>query len=303
MSAAQPDFRIASVALDEKSVVKRAKEIEQEREVAIRDLLEKNHFVPHGSLGGPYHLILAIVENRLVFDIRLTDGAEHRRVVLSLTPFRRVVKDYFMICESYYAAVRDAPAQDRSHRHGPPRPARRGCGTLRERLERKDRDGYGYRAAAVHADLRAASEGRGMSGDVPGAVLFVCSRNAVRSPMASALMRHVYGSRIYVASAGVNPGEPDSIAIQVMNEMGIDISGRRPRGVDEVEETAFDLVVALAPSAREAAALAAPARRHDGILADARSHRVRGLARDAACRLSRAAGPPAGPHPSASGRA
>jgi len=88
-----------------------------------------------------------------------------------------------------------------------------------------------------------------MSGDVR-AVLFVCSRNAVRSPIASALVRHVFGTRVYVASAGVAPGEPDSIAIQVMNEMGIDISGRRPRGLDEVEETAFDLVVALAPDAR-----------------------------------------------------
>src|SRR6185503_475420 len=102
-------FRVAGLELDEKSVVKRAREIEQERAVAIRDLLESNVFAPHGSPGGPYHLILSIAENRLVFDIRLTDGPEsnreHKKVVLSLTPFRRVVKDYFMICESYFNAV------------------------------------------------------------------------------------------------------------------------------------------------------------------------------------------------------
>jgi len=89
-----------------------------------------------------------------------------------------------------------------------------------------------------------------MSGDPPGSVLFMCSRNSVRSPMASALTRRVFGSRIYVASVGLNPGEPDSIAIQVMNEMGIDISSRRPRGIDELEETSFDLVVALSSDAR-----------------------------------------------------
>jgi len=137
MSAAQPDFRIASVALDEKSVVKRAKEIEEERAVAIRDLLEKNHFAPHGSPGGPYHLILAIVEGRLVFDIRLMDGAEHKKVVLSLTPFRRVVKDYFMICESYYAAVRDAPAQIEAIDMGRRGLHNEGAETLRERLNGK----------------------------------------------------------------------------------------------------------------------------------------------------------------------
>ena len=87
----------------------------------------------------------------------------------------------------------------------------------------------------------------------PTSVLFLCSRNSVRSPMASALVRHMFGSRIYVASAGMNPGEPDSIAIAVMNETGVDISGRRPRGVDELEETTFDLVVALSSVARATA--------------------------------------------------
>lgn len=102
-------FRLASVTLDEASVVRRTREIEQEREIAIYDLLEENSFTPVGSGGGPYNLVLAIEENRLVFDIRLADDATHGKVMLSLTPFRRVVKDYFLVCESYFKAIRTQP--------------------------------------------------------------------------------------------------------------------------------------------------------------------------------------------------
>jgi len=102
-------FRIAAIELDERTVARRSREIEQEREIAIYDLLEDNSFAPAGSEGGPYKLMLSIAENRLVFDIRLESGDEHGRVMLSLTPFRKVVKDYFLICESYYKAIRTAP--------------------------------------------------------------------------------------------------------------------------------------------------------------------------------------------------
>src|SRR5215469_7268964 len=102
-------YRLAGIALDEASVVRRTREIEQEREIAIYDLLESNSFTPAGSPGGPYHLVLAIEENRLVFDIRLEGEAPHGKVMLSLTPFRKVIKDYFLICESYYKAIRNAP--------------------------------------------------------------------------------------------------------------------------------------------------------------------------------------------------
>lgn len=87
----------------------RSREIADERKVAIYDLLAGNHFRPRGSSGGPYHLVLGIAESRLVFDIRLADGSRHGRVQLSLTPFRRVVKDYLGICQSYYAALRGSP--------------------------------------------------------------------------------------------------------------------------------------------------------------------------------------------------
>ncbi|HUO89873.1 MAG TPA: UPF0262 family protein [Rhizomicrobium sp.] len=102
-------FRLIAVTLDERTIVRRTREIEQERDIAIYDLLESNSFRPEGSEGGPYQLILGIEENRLSFDIRLEDGSEHGKVMLSLTPFRRVIKDYFLVCESYYKAIRNAP--------------------------------------------------------------------------------------------------------------------------------------------------------------------------------------------------
>jgi uncharacterized protein (UPF0262 family) len=103
------DYRLSAIALDEASVVYRSRAIEQEREVAIYDLLEANLFKPEGSPGGPYQLTLAMEENRLVLDVRLQDGSEHARLLLSLTPLRKTVKDYFLICDSYYKAIRTAP--------------------------------------------------------------------------------------------------------------------------------------------------------------------------------------------------
>lgn len=108
MSGDDP-FRIAAISLDERTVVHRTRQIEQEREIAIYDLLEANRFRPAGSDGGPYHLVLGVEENRLVFDIQLEDKSRHRKIMLSLTPFRRVIKDYFLICDSYFKAIRTAP--------------------------------------------------------------------------------------------------------------------------------------------------------------------------------------------------
>ena len=105
-----PVFRLSAITLDEASMVRRTRAIEQEREVAIYDLLEANYFKPEGSAGGPYHLTLGVEENRLVFDIMLEDGRAHGRLMLSLTPFRGLVRDYFLICDSYYKAIRTAPA-------------------------------------------------------------------------------------------------------------------------------------------------------------------------------------------------
>ena len=103
------DFRLTAITLDEQSVVQRSRAIEQEREVAIYDLLEANLFKPDGSAGGPYHLTLSVEETRLALDIALEDGTPHGKVMLSLAPLRKTVKDYFLVCENYYKAIRTAP--------------------------------------------------------------------------------------------------------------------------------------------------------------------------------------------------
>jgi uncharacterized protein (UPF0262 family) len=105
---ADPAFRLAEITLDERSVVRRGADIEHERKVAIYDLLEENSFAPVGDGGGPYHLHLGIEENRLVFDIRRQSGEPVGKVLLGLSSFRRVVKDYFEICDSYFKAIKTA---------------------------------------------------------------------------------------------------------------------------------------------------------------------------------------------------
>ena len=89
--------------------------------------------------------------------------------------------------------------------------------------------------------------------DLPGAVLFACSRNSVRSPMAAAILKHLAGRRIYVDSAGVRAGEPDPFAIAVMEELGIDLSGHRPAALADLHDTSFDLIVTLSPEAHHKA--------------------------------------------------
>jgi uncharacterized protein (UPF0262 family) len=99
---------LVEITLDEKSIGRSNPDVEHERTVAIYDLIEENHFAPEGHKGGPYTLQLGIAENRLVFDIKTAKGEAVMAHLLSMTPFRRIVKDYFMICDSYYAAIRTA---------------------------------------------------------------------------------------------------------------------------------------------------------------------------------------------------
>jgi uncharacterized protein (UPF0262 family) len=108
--SADGDHRLESIEIDEVSLAPASRDVEHERQVAVFDLLEANSFRPAEAARGPYALKLALQEGRLAFDIR-GDGFE-RRHLLSLSPFRGVVKDYFMVCESYYQAIRQAsPAQ------------------------------------------------------------------------------------------------------------------------------------------------------------------------------------------------
>jgi uncharacterized protein (UPF0262 family) len=100
--------RLTAVTLDEASIGRPNKDVEHERTVAIYDLTQENNFRPVDHVGGPYALHLSITGNRLVFDIRLEDGTPVIAHMLSLAPFRRIVKDYFTVCDSYYAAIRTA---------------------------------------------------------------------------------------------------------------------------------------------------------------------------------------------------
>ncbi len=100
--------RLVSVKLDEKSIGRSNPDVEHEREVAIYDLLEQNSFAPVSHDGGPYTLHLSISGNRLLFDIRQEDGTPVVRHFFSLSPLRRIVKDYYLICDSYYQAIRTA---------------------------------------------------------------------------------------------------------------------------------------------------------------------------------------------------
>jgi protein-tyrosine-phosphatase len=92
-----------------------------------------------------------------------------------------------------------------------------------------------------------------VAADLPDAVLFACRMNAVRSPMAAALMRHYFPRRVYVESAGVHSGEIDPFAVAVMEEIGIDMSGHAPHSIAELHDTLFDLIVTLAPEAHHQA--------------------------------------------------
>ena len=100
--------RLVAVTLDENSIGRSGPDIEHERAVAIYDLLEANVFAPVDHGRGPFKLHLSIAGNRLVFDIRRANDAPVMAHLLSLSPLRRIVKDYFLICDSYYDAIRTA---------------------------------------------------------------------------------------------------------------------------------------------------------------------------------------------------
>jgi uncharacterized protein (UPF0262 family) len=105
---------IVRIELDERSFLRRRPEVEHEREVALFDLLEENTFTlkGEGACPAPYHLRLALREDRLVFDVRDTGDAPQKEVVLAIRPFRMVIKDYFLVCESYFDAIKtSSPSQ------------------------------------------------------------------------------------------------------------------------------------------------------------------------------------------------
>jgi uncharacterized protein (UPF0262 family) len=103
------NHRLQSVEIDDESLAAASRDQEQERQIAIFDLLEENFFAPDGAEQGPYDLRMALADNRLVLDV--TGPGYQRRHILSLSPFRGLIKDYFLICESYYQAIRNSTPQ------------------------------------------------------------------------------------------------------------------------------------------------------------------------------------------------
>ncbi len=130
--------RIAQITLDENTLIRRSPDIEHERRIAIYDLLEANSFQPVGEFEGPYNLLMGMEENRLVLNIRNSDYEPLTRVLVPLMPFRRIIKDYFTICESYFQAIKSAqPSKIEAIDMGRRGLHNDGSDLLRERLDGK----------------------------------------------------------------------------------------------------------------------------------------------------------------------
>jgi uncharacterized protein (UPF0262 family) len=136
--SAKTSNRLVAITLDENSIGRSNRDVEHERAVAIYDLLEDNTFAPHDADGGPFALHLSITGSRLVLDIRRENGTPVMAHLLSLSPLRRLVKDYYTVCDSYYAAIRTA-TPDRIEALDMGRRALHdeGSNILMERLKRK----------------------------------------------------------------------------------------------------------------------------------------------------------------------
>jgi uncharacterized protein (UPF0262 family) len=106
---ADPSARIIEIELDETSIGRNTPEVEHERQVAIFDILESNNFALDDGAPGPYRLRLAILDRRLALEVYGKSSPALNTFLLSLSPFSRLIKDYFMVCESYYEAIRTSP--------------------------------------------------------------------------------------------------------------------------------------------------------------------------------------------------
>lgn len=106
------NWKICHIELDGRSIIRRSADIDHERRVAIFDLLEENYFEPVQPLpddyAGPFHISLSMVENRLAIDLKTPESHDLFSIQLSLTPFKRIIKQYFTICDSYFSAIKTA---------------------------------------------------------------------------------------------------------------------------------------------------------------------------------------------------
>jgi uncharacterized protein (UPF0262 family)/protein-tyrosine-phosphatase len=258
-SQAQPQGtdRLVTVTLDPNTITSINPDEVHEWRIAIFDLLEDNNFRPaRVTATGPFALHVSIIGNFIVLDVRHPETfqpiAAH---YLSLTPFRRLIRDYFRIREAYYEAIRSAqPFQIETVDM-----ARRGMHNeaaelLRTRLTNKiimDLNTARRLFTLICAVQPYASRIDEATSELPS-VLFVCSMNSVRSPIAAALARQAFPGRIIARSVGVNGGVADQFVHEVMEEVGIDMSVHTPHILDELVANHFDLVVTLSEDAPEA---------------------------------------------------
>ncbi len=249
--------RIVAVTLDPSTITSIDPDQVHEWRIAIYDLVEQNLFRPaRVRAEGPFALHLSIVSNWIVLDVRDPDTYEPIAAhYLSLTPFRRLIRDYFRIRDSYYEAIRiSSPFQIEAVDM-----ARRGLHNeaaelLRTRLENKivlDLNTARRLFTLICAVQPYASRIDERESDLP-TVLFVCSMNSVRSPIAAALARKLFPGRLIARSAGVRSGKADAFVHEVMEEIRIDMSVHTPHTMDELVASHFDLVVTLSPDAASA---------------------------------------------------
>jgi len=254
----KPDTdRLVTVTLDPNTITSINPDEVHEWRIAIYDLLENNSFRPaRVTATGPFALHISIVGNSIVLDVRHPETfqpiAAH---YLSLTPFRRLIRDYFRIRDSYYEAIRSAqPYQIETVDM-----ARRGMHNeaaelLRTRLNNKliiDLNTARRLFTLICAVQPYASRIDESKSELPS-VLFVCSMNSVRSPIAAALARQQFPGRLIARSVGVNGGKADQFVHEVMEEVGIDMSVHTPHILDELVANRFDLVITLSADAPEA---------------------------------------------------
>ncbi len=251
--------RIVTVTLDPSTIISVDPDEVHERRAAIYDLIEESRFFPaRVAARGPFALHISIIGNYILLDVRDPENFEPIAAhYLSLTPFRGLIRDYFRIRESYYEAIKSAsPYQIEAVDMG-----RRGMHNdaaelLRTRLKNKlvmDPDTARRLFTLMCAVQPYAARVDERESGLPS-LLFVCSMNAVRSPMAAALARRAAPGRLVSRSAGVRGGSIDPFVHEVMDEIGIDMSVHTPHTLDELAATRFDLVVTLSEDAPEAVA-------------------------------------------------
>ena len=249
--------RIVAVTLDPNTITSIDPDEVHEWRIAIYDLVENNKLHPaRVKSTGPYALHVSIIGNSIVLDVRDPNTYEPIAAhYLSLTPFRRLIRDYFRIRDSYYDAIKNASTMQIETVDM----ARRGLHNeaaelLRTRLDNKlemDLNTARRLFTLICAVQPFASRIDERESKLP-TVLFVCSMNSVRSPIAAALARRYFPGRVIVRSAGVRSGKADGFVHEVMEEIGIDMSVHTPHTMDELAANRFDLVVTLSADAQAA---------------------------------------------------